>query len=256
MLIIANPTNDIERTAEGSTLRTELDRLNDYKSRGGSFFIMTDPYSKKLPTLTEFVASFGISPSLTDDGQVQIIKDSRDGITNDGFTVVASLADAKTSADMQSAAGLSSSSVIVRNASPLKLSGNAEALLVSSGSSICQAGLETTDREGGYAIAAYSTAENVGAPDARIFFTSSVYLFANDAMITDGYSNKDFLYSAFDVIFEGGDMPYGCLPVVYDTGVLENLTLGTRILYTAIIMAIPTALAVVGVAVVIRRRNR
>jgi hypothetical protein len=256
LLVITNPINDFECAAAGSSLRTELYWLNDYRARGGSFFITMDPYAKKLPVLTDFVSEFGIAPSLTADGRVQLIKDTREGITNDGFTVVADYTASGVSAEMKTVAGVTDASVIVRNASPLSLSGNAEALLVSSPSSVCQSGLETTDREGGYAIAAYSTLENTDAPEAKIFFTSSVYLFANDAMITDGYTNKDFLYSAFGVIFDGGDMPYGCLPVVYDTGILENLTLGTRIVYTAVIMAIPTALAVLGVAVVIRRRNR
>ena len=256
IVVIANPTNDFERAAEGSSLRTELDRLISYRERGGRFFVMMDPYARRLPTLTAFISEFGITPSLTSDGQVQVVKDNRDGITNDGFTVVSSFVSGGVSEQMKTVAGISDGSVIVRNASPLTLSGNAEALLVTSGSSICQAGLDTTDREGGYAIAAYSTLENTEYPDSSIFFTSSVYLFANDAMISEGYTNKDFLYSAFDVIFDGGIMPYGCRSVVYDTGVLENLTLGTRILYTAIIMAIPTALAALGVVVVVRRRNR
>ena len=57
-------------------------------------------------------------------------------------------------------------------------------------------------------------------------------------------------------MFDGGDMPYGCTPVVYDTEILENLTLGTKILYTAMIMAVPAAIAIVGAVIVVRRRNR
>lgn len=256
LVIIANPKNDIERAAEGSSVRTELDRLNAYRDRGGNFFIMMDPYATKLPALTSFVSAFGISPRLTEDGRTQLIKDTRDAITNDGFTIVADYADGESSLKMKEAAGLSDTAVIIRDASPLSLVGNARALLVSSSASVCQAGGETTDREGSYAIAAYSTKENSEAPSASLFFTSSVYLLANDAMVTDGYTNKDFLYSVFDVIFDGGDMPYGCTPVVYDTGILENLTLGTKILYTAIVMAVPVIIAGLGVFVIVRRRNR
>lgn len=256
LVIIANPKNDIERAADGSTVRTELDRLIAYRARGGNFFVMMDPYATKLPALTAFVSDFGISPRLTEDGATQLIKDTREAITNDGFTIVAGYADGESANKMKEAAGLTDTAVIIREASPLSLSGSAKPLLVSSESSVCQAGGETTDREGNYAIAAYSTKENGDGPSASIFFTSSVYLLANDAMISDGYTNKDFLYSVFDVIFDGGDMPYGCTPVVYDTGVLENLTLGTKILYTAITMAVPTAILVLGVFVVVRRRNR
>ena len=256
LIIIANPKNDIEKSADGSSVRAELDKLNDYRDRGGNFFITMDPYAKKLPVLTSFISEFGVAPKLTDDGRTQLIKDTRSAITNDGFTVVAGYSDAAVCSDMMSAAGLTETAVIVREASPLSLSGDAKALLVSSQSSVCQAGGETTDRDGNYAIAAYSTREGDDGATASLFFTSSVYLLANDAMISDGYTNKDFLYSVFDVIFDGGDMPYGCTPVVYDTGILENLTLGTKILFTAIVMAVPVALACVGVFVVVRRKNR
>ena len=256
LVIIVNPRNDIERAADGSSVRAELNKLESYRDRGGNFFIMTDPYATNIPTLTEFVASFGVAPMLTEDGRTQLIKDTRDAITTDGFTIIADYADNAMSKAMKTAAGLTESAVVVRNASPLALSGNAQALLVSSEASVCQAGGKTTDSEGGYAIAAYSTVKNGEEPEASLFFTSSVYLLANDAMITDGYTNKDFLYSVFGETFDGGDMPYGCTPVVYDTGILENLTLGTKILFTSIVLAIPVIIAGVGVFVVVRRKNR
>ena len=257
LIVISNPINDVERAAEGSDLlRTELVRLKEYRADGGKFFIMMDPYAKKLPTLTSFVAEFGIAPKLSADSRIQIIKDTSEAITNDGFAIVADYSSDVRALAMKERSGITEASIVVRNASPLALSGNAAPLLVSSPGSVCQAGGETTDEEGSYAIAAYSTFDNGEKPEASLFFTSSVYLLANDAMITDGYTNKDFLYSVFDEIFGGGDMPYGCKPVVYDTGILENLTLGTKILFTAMIMAIPTVLLAVGVFVVVRRRNR
>jgi hypothetical protein len=256
LLIIANPTNDFERAAEGSTHRAELDRLVAYRNRGGRFFVTMDPYARRLPTLTAFISEFGVAPKLTSDGRTQLVKDTGSAITNDGFTVIADYSSDEVSREMLTRSKLTDAAVVIKNASPLALSGNARAILTSSPSAICQAGGETTDRDGGYALAAYSTFDNGTAEDASLFFTSSVYLFANEAMITDGYTNKDFLYSVFDVVFDGGDMPYGCTPVVYDTEILENLTLGTKILYTAMIMAVPAAIAIVGAVIVVRRKNR
>ena len=89
-----------------------------------------------------------------------------------------------------------------------------------------------------------------------MIFIPSVYIAAADAIITNGYSNKDFLYSVFDEYFEAGEMPYGCNSVVTATGLLENLTMGTIRIYTALIMAVPAALAVVGAVVIVRRKNR
>jgi hypothetical protein len=75
-------------------------------------------------------------------------------------------------------------------------------------------------------------------------------------MVTNGYGNKGFVYSLFEVLYGVGDMPYGTNSIVYDSGVLENLTMGTAKTITAILLAIPMVLAVVGAVVLIRRKNR
>ena len=83
-----------------------------------------------------------------------------------------------------------------------------------------------------------------------------MFLTATDAMVTKGYANKDFVYALFDVLYERGDMPYGTSSIVYDSYMLENLTMGTARIYTAIIMAVPAVLAIVCAVVFIRRKNR
>jgi hypothetical protein len=89
-----------------------------------------------------------------------------------------------------------------------------------------------------------------------MFVCPSIYLSATDAMITNGYSNKDFIYSLFDVCFDKGAMPYGCNSVIFSDGTLENLTMGQARWYTALLIAIPAMLGVVGLFVMIRRKNR
>ena len=44
--------------------------------------------------------------------------------------------------------------------------------------------------------------------------------------------------------------------ILYDTETLENLTMGTAKIYTALIMLIPAAAALVGAVILIRRKNR
>ena len=129
-------------------------------------------------------------------------------------------------------------------------------LLVSSPSAVLEASGSTVNEDGGYALAAYSERYNEAGEDARMFFVPSVYLTATDAMITNGYSNKDFLYSLFDVFYGADDLPYGTNVVVQASTMLENLTLGTSIIYTAILLALPVALAAVGLVTIIRRKNR
>jgi hypothetical protein len=51
-------------------------------------------------------------------------------------------------------------------------------------------------------------------------------------------------------------MPYGCRSVYYDSSTLENITMSSVRVYVAAALIIPAALAVLGTAVIIRRRNR
>ena len=83
-----------------------------------------------------------------------------------------------------------------------------------------------------------------------------IYLAVSDSLVTNGYSNKDFIYSIFDEFYGAENMPYGCNFVVYSSQTLENLTMGAARLYTILVMAIPAAIAIVGAVVIVRRKNR
>ena len=98
--------------------------------------------------------------------------------------------------------------------------------------------------------------ENIYLLCQLIFVIPSIYLSASDALVSRGYSNKDFVYAVFDDFFGSDTPPYGCKPILYDTETLENLTMGTAKIYTALIMLIPAAAALVGAVILIRRKNR
>ena len=256
LLVISNPTTDFERSAEGSGVVTEMDRINEYASKGGSLFVTVDPYSRRLPVFYDFLAEYGISMFDTADGERQTVKDDANAITTDGFTVVTDFADSEIAAAMNARTSSLGGRVILRDVAPLKLEGNARALLVTSPTSVCQAGGETTDTAGSYPVAAYSTKDNYNADPAKLFFIPSIYISTSDAMISNGYLNKDFLYSLFDVFYGMGEMPYGCSSVLYDNEMLENLTMGTAKIYTAVLVLLPAVLAVCGTVLIIRRKNR
>ncbi len=257
LLIISNPKSDFERAAEGSSVRSEIEHLKSYTERGGDLMVFLDSEADSLPVLEKFLSEFGIGIMDNSEGERLTVKDSSNAITVDGFTLAASYNnESDTAKKMFEKTEHLGGKIIIKNASPLSLSGNASAILLSSPSSVAEAGGETVDREGGYALAACSTKKNTGAADSKLFVVSSIYLTATDAMITDGYSNRDFLYSLFDVYFEKGAMPYGCNNIVFDSGMLENLTMGTAKILTAVLLAIPVVLTVVGTAVTVRRKNR
>lgn len=262
LVIISNPISDFERGAENSTLITEYDRLLSYRSIGGNFIVFFNPAVKKLPVLEGFISDFGINFISDEDGERMTVKDRQNAITTDGFTLVAEFAKGDLGDEMKNVikerSGDDDGRVILRGIGALALdsSKGAESLLISSPTSVLEAGGETLDNEGSYTIAAFSEYKNDLASAATILVMSDGMLTASDAIVTDGYSNKDFLYSLFDKLFDAGDMPYGCRSVIYNESVLENLTMGRAKVYAVILMAIPVILCTVGVFVLVRRKNR
>ena len=256
LIIISNPINDFEKSGEGSAVISEIDRLRHYREEGGSIFVTVDSYSTRLYALYEFLGEYGVSLLKSDDGQLQTVQDMENGITTDGYTIVAEYADTEIGQGVKDKLENLGGRVILRDVAPLSLTGDAKSLLETSSTSVCLSGGQVTDSSGSYPIAAYSELVGETGKTAKLFFIPSIYLTATDAMVTNGYANKDFLFSLFDIFYGKGDMPYGCNSIVYDSLLLENLTMGTARLYTAALLAIPTLIAVAGVVVLIRRKNR
>lgn len=260
LLIISNPLSDFEEGASGSGVRTEKERLKTYIGQGKNLYVAFDPYVSKLPVLEGVIAEFGIKLSETESGKTpikNIIKDSTNAITSDGFTLVADFADNGIANSVRgSVEKHSDGNVIVRQAAALELSGNAVPLLVSTPSSVLEAAGERVDGSGSYPVAACAKINVGGEREASVCVISSVYAAVSDALITDGYSNTDFFYSLFDNFYGQGAMPYGCKVMRWEVTTLENLTMGKARLYTALIMAVPVALAVAGTVIVSKRKNR
>lgn len=263
LVIISNPRSDFERAAEGSKLYAEIDKLELYLERGGKLYVSLDPYVKKLYALEELLSSCGISLSATEIDGVErrdIIKDSANALTNDGFTVVA-----EPSTDSELAASIanktskySDGGIVVREACALNLSGSAKPLLVSSSSAVCETAGVTTRRDGNFCIAAYSElVYGEGSTPAGVFVVPSIYTTISDALVTNGYVNKDFHYALFEELFGVSQkMPYGCHSVLYNTQTLENLTVGAARAYTAAVIAIPALIALAGTVIIVKRKNR
>ena len=257
IVVISNPRHDFERGASGTD--TELERLESYRNRGGSFYVTLDPLADKLVNLEGFLSGYGLSVEYNEaDGERALVKDTVSGIPGDGFTLIASYAKDGTAADMKAKSESDGGGVLLRALSPITVdkSKGAEALLYSSSAAVLHRAGATVDTAGSYPLAAISTYENRDGSESKLFLSAGIYLTSSDNMITEGYSNKSFLYSLFDVFFEKGNMPYGCRSVVYENTLLENLTMGTATAFTAAMLAIPVLLAAVGTVVLVRRRNR
>ena len=265
LVIISAPGTDFESSKEDSAIRSEIARLADYLARGGSLYVALDPYMKRLAMLEEFLSGYGISVSrIEGEGGVKncnILRDTRNAITTDGYTFVAGV-NGETPLGVAVAETLGqydTGSVVISHAAALELSKGATALLLSSRAAETFSSGERTGADGDYPVAAISeiagTGEHLGKT-GRVFMTASAFLATSDSLNTAGYANKDFLYALFDEFFDSQRPPYGTAILSVETAKLENLTMQTAKTYTFLILLVPALLAGVGVFVSLRRKNR
>ena len=263
MVIISNPTSDFELSVENAEVRGELNKLEAYLERGGKLYVALDPYVKELKNLEGLLKKWGITLSgdYDDNGVLvrNIVRESSNAITTDGYTFIATHADNELASKVLSKVEkYGNDCVLMSEVTRLELDSSlgAAPLLVSGTTSTTHAGGELTDSEGSYAVAAYSKRAEKDGAESTVFVIPTAYATASDAFLSESYSNKDFLYSVLEVLFDSNPAPRGCNRVTYRSSIIENLTMGRAKAYTAIILVIPAALAVFGTVTIIRRKNR
>ena len=260
LVVISNPTTDFEKSIQGGPV-SEMDRLINYLEKGGNLYVALDPYVDKLYNLEQMLKEYGISYAETEreSGVLRhIVKDSSNAITTDNFTLVTTFADNSYGNEMSDILNkYDSGRVILKECAALELTRGAESILETSSASAVYAGGERVGSSGNYCVGALAkTGETGSEKNGNIFVISCVFLTANDALTTSGYGNRDFIYTVMDVAFESNAVPYGCSPVYINTETLENLTMRSARIYTALILALPVVIAVVGSVTVIKRKNR
>lgn len=261
MVVISNPVADFEKSADGSSATAELDRLARYLEKGGNLYVAIDPYAKRLHNLEGFLAErgFEIATVKKDDGTEmrEIVRDDVNGIPPDGYSFLLTPADNEYATPVfEMMEKYVDGRVFVSNTSHLRLSNGAVPLLSSSAASVAASGGEQVSSDGSYTVVGYNRLTFEDGGTAQIVVTPTVYLTATDAMVNNSYTNKAFLLSLLNVHFDSTSAPIGAHAVMYDSTLLEDFTLGRARLYTALILAIPAALAVTGTVIIIRRKNR
>lgn len=267
ILIISNPTTDFGRSLQNENAYGELDRVEDYIERGGNIYVALDPYVavKNMHNLTSFLADYGIvvSTNENDNGESyrNIVKDTTSSLPGDGYTLVGEYADGTLAQKIRTVTEANGSGkVLLREAAALELKSgkkaSAEAVLESSSSATTLANGVVTDREGSYCLAANAVVVNEGGKNANVFVLATSYVAATDAIVSEGYSNKDFIYAVFSEVFSAQTPPYGCKSIVFETNTLQGLTMGKARLYTVIAVLIPTAFAAMGAVIAIKRKRR
>ncbi|MBR2930036.1 MAG: Gldg family protein [Clostridia bacterium] len=265
---ISNPISDFESAADGFDYYGEIQRLEKYLKegnggRGGSLYVAIDPYSDKLDNLEDLIGEYGITIAGSGESEFgysrELVLDPSEAIALDSMSFIASYAGsdmAKSISD--NVVEYKNGRVLLSEVARLVLDGDkgAESLLVSSSTSRVLWEGNTVDSDGGYDVCAYSSRTEGEGAESKIMVVPSVLLTNGDLMVADGYSNKEFMYSALSEIFGSSTAIYGTKSVQYDSGIVENLTQSTAAVFTVLLLAIPVALTAVGVIVVVRRKRR
>lgn len=264
MLIISNPTADFERAKKGSGITAEIERIEKYlkngnDGKGGRLYVAIDPFADAMPILEGFLSECGItvSGSKGEYGYVRdIVYDSTRSIALDSSAFIVDYGKGELASKIHSSyKDIKSGGVLISDVARLTLSEGAEALLTSSEGAVAMRGSETVSSEGSFALAAYSRLKYENS-EGGVFVIPSALLTNADLLVFNGYSNKELIYSLFDECFDSSLAVYGTRSVVYDSGVVENLTQKTAGIFTACLMLIPVALICVGAFITVRRKNR
>lgn len=256
LIVVANPRWDFLRGAVGSGVVSELDRLDSFLAGGGTLFVSLDPYAKApLAGLRGFLAERGLVA--TQD----VIHDSQNSITTDGYTLVTEYAPSTFGGAIVDRLGeFSTARAIVREASVLTLSATegytVQPILLSSPSSQSyRDGAQISD-EGSYPVLAVSEKALDGGKTETVFLSSSVYFLANDVMNSAIYANRDVVLASIESA-SGNPAPVGCRVLSIDNSRLEDLTMGAARFYTLLVAAlVPLAVCAVGSFIIIRRKIR
>lgn len=263
LLIISTPKNDFETASADSEIEyavTEIGRLEAYLKRGGNLYVSLDPYISGLTSLAGVLKSCGISVSGHDGNanETHIVRDDEMSVPGNLYSIITKHSDGQMATEISNKVkAYNNGNVILRYAGALNLDKGAEPLLEASESARLMKGTDVVDESGSYAVAAYNKLTlDGGTQPATVFVNSSIYLTVTSALVTNGYSNRDFVYAVFENLYGAGAMPYGCTSDLYDNQTLENLTSGAARIYTILALAVPVSLAALGAFVVIRRKNR
>ena len=254
MIIVSNPLYDFERSAEGSLYLSEIDKLESFLDRGGSLYVTIDPDTPKLRNLEALLGDWGMT--LADS----VVRDMTGAITADGYTLTATFPESGLGAEIGERISDGERRTIVSYASPILLdSGIAgttvSPIVVSESSAREYSQGELVSDTGSYTLMAMSS-RDAERGRSNIFLVSSSMITAYDAIQTTKYLNEDLVYAVFEQ-FGRTSIPMGISPLMIDSSIIENLTMGEARLYTvSLAVVVPLALAASCVIVMIRRKNR
>ena len=256
LVVIANPKYDFEEYADKS-ITCEISRLRDFVTAGGTVIYMRSTSAGTLPRIEAFYAEYGI---LAEGGMVT---DGTHSVDPSGKSVLLHYGTQDAAASVRDyAVKYNGSRLVAAGVSPLTLTAvdgaTPTALLQTFDTAVNEKGGETVSTAplDGYTVAAYSVTEEYHGKRGYVAMVAADAFADVDTMETDGYANKEFLFSLLKET-TGANTPIGCGVVLLNTYPLEDMTRGTANVYLAVLAGVlPLAVALTGIFVLRRRAHK
>ncbi len=258
LIVCMYPLYDFERAAEGSGIRAELEKLQEFLENGGSFYLFTDPYSKRPEKLSGLLEDWGLG-----FGNGVVRADENHALTLDGYTFYPDIASTEAAQAVSALISpVTDARLTLRDAGVLLLKednqqGATVSALLSSGAQAVPYLLgEPAGEQGNYPVAAVSVGGASAEGQGKIVLFDSLYSTAGDVLQSDRSANRDFLYAMMETL-EDTRTPLGATTLTFENLLLEDLTIGTVNRYTRILVLwVPLCVAAAGVLVMVRRRHK
>ena len=256
IVVICAPKYDFEEYTD-KTIECEISRLADFVREGGTVIYMRSPSAGTLPRLEAFYSRYGI---VAEGG---MITDPTHSVDAAGKSVLLRYDEGTGAASLRAyALSYNSSRLVAAGASPIHTESvdgaTAIPLLRSHDTAYHTLSGETVSQspKDGYVVAALSVTDEYHGKRGNVVMVAAEAFADVDTMETDGYGNKEFLFSLFRET-TGAVSPMGCGIVQINTYPLEDMTRGTANVYLAIFAGVlPLAVAVTGVLILRRRTQK
>ena len=256
LVVIASPKYDFEEY-EDKTIECEISRLADFVRGGGTVLFMRSPSAGKLTRLESFFSRYGI---VAEEG---MITDPTHAVDTVGKSVLLRYDEGDAAASVRDyALSYNDSRLVAAGVSSVRVEQvegvTTVPLLRTHDTAYNQIAGETVSASPaeGYTVAALATTDEYLGKRGRVAMIAAEAFADVDTMETDGYGNKEFLFSLLSET-TGAAAPLGCGVVQINTYPLEDMTRGTATVYLVILAGVvPLAAAVTGFFVLRRRSHK
>ncbi len=252
LIVISAPKYDFEEYASVNA-RSEISRLREFVSRGGTVLVLRTATSEALPRLDAFLSSYGMTPETG-----TLVRHEGMSIGSNSAAILLEYAE-NSLGIAERAESKTSERVVFGNSSALTLKEGegyrVSPLLQSYDGAILYRGTEEISR-GSYTVMAMSEITTAEGDTGSVILAGSSAVADETILDMGSFGNEALLYATLE--HTGGmKTPIGCGVVVLNTYPLSNLTKNTSDIFFGVLgFALPLCVAALGFFMIRRRKRR